>query len=319
MNLASLFSVRDNLDRAYEFFWRRTSPHTIPRGELLRPVPDEELARIEITWPSTYVWEPRRILGDQVRDALRRFVTVREAEVPQPWDHVVTCEIAIRDRGRWTINVETSDYWELNEAAARAVPLHFKMEYLLGGYPGFDNVIPVSYTNADARIYNYLPRLRAMRDRLPPLFQVYGRYGLSLEKRRKPMAILGSATRFAFYGGTGKVRYSRYLREAARARVCIDLPSMSSMTFRLIDLLAIGSCIVGPPHTNQLLAPFVNGEHVLYCRPDYEDLEDVVARVLGDPALQRKLVTGSRAFFDRYAHRDQAASWLLSHCLERLQ
>src|SRR5690606_14672704 len=142
-------------------------------------------------------------------------------------------------------------------------------------------------------------------DTATPRYQVAGRYGLSMEKRRKPLEILRASTRFELYGGEGKVRYSRYLRETALARVCIDLPSMSSITFRMIDYLAIGTCIVGPPHTNQMQVPFEEGVHVAYCKPDYSDLEDVCAYYLEHEDERRRLIANSRAFFDRYLHRDQ--------------
>jgi hypothetical protein len=156
-----------------------------------------------------------------------------------------------------------------------------------------------------------------MRDELPPLYEVYGRYGLSMEKRRRPLEILQTTRAFSFYGGTGKVRYSAYLREMARARICIDLPSMSSIPFRVIDLLAVGSCSVGPPHTNQLLRPLENGVHVTYCKPDYSDLEEVCVALLKDDDRRRQLVANSRAFFDAYVHRDQQTSFYLHHMLER--
>jgi hypothetical protein len=214
--------------------------------------------------------------------------------------------------------VETSDYAALNEAAYENAALYFKMEYDKNGYGNRDRLLPGGYTPNDLSLYRYLPRLRKLRDEKPPRYEVSGRYGLSLEKRRLPIEILRRSTRFRYYGGEGKVRYSRYLREVARSKVCIDLPSMSSVTFRMIDYLAIGSCIVGPPHTNLMIKPFVPGVHVAYCRPDYSDLEDICLYYLNHEAERRALVRRSREFFDTYLHPDQLGAYYVHHILARL-
>jgi hypothetical protein len=38
--------------------------------------------------------------------------------------------------------------------------------------------------------------------------------------------------------------YTQYLREIADSRVCIDLPGEGPFTYRLVEYLAIGSCII---------------------------------------------------------------------------
>jgi hypothetical protein len=234
-------------------------------------------------------------------------------DLPQPYDRVVNFEVVV-ERQRRLVMIETSDYPELNERAHSDADLHFKMEYSIAGYGPRDRLLPGGYVPADPSLFRYLGFLRRLRDDARALYEVYGRYGLSLEKRRTPMAILRNSTRFAFYGGEGKVRYSRYLQELARAQICIDLPSMSSITFRMIDSLAIGSCIVGPPHTNQMQVPFVDGMHVAYCAPDYSDLEEVCANLLADESTRRSMIANSRAFFDRYLHPTQLGAYYLHHC-----
>lgn len=318
MNWSSLLSPRVWAHRAHERVWQLApgAPcDPVTRNWIVDP---DALAATVVRWPTTYQWKPRRILGDQILSALRRHVRVELRDVPQRYHGVINFEVDI-DGKRHRVNVETSDYPELNETAYADAELHFKMEYRLEGYGERDRLLPGSYVNADRVIYRYLPRLRRMRDQLPPAFQVYGRYGLSMEKRRRPLEILRNSSRFDFAGGEGKVRYSRFLEEVARARVCIDLPSMSSITFRMIDYLAIGTCIVGPPHTCQLLHPFVDGVHVAYCRADYSDLEEVCAHYLEHDEERAELVRNSRAFFDAYVHRDQLASYYLYHCIQRLR
>jgi hypothetical protein len=279
----------------------------------------EALASVIVRWPNarSYPWAPGRAPGNQVRDAFRRFVRVSVEDIRQRFDGVITFEV-LRNGRRLRVNLEATDYAPLNEAAYRACDLHFKMEHQLEGYGERDHLLPGGYINNDAVIYSYLPRLRALRDHARPLYDVYGRFGLSLEKRRRPMEILKASRRFRFYGGEGTVRYRRFLEEAARSRVCIDLPSVSSITFRMVDYLAIGSCIVGPPHTNRLLMPFEDRVHCAYCRPDYSDLEDVCEYFVTHEEERRALVRNSRAFFDAWVHRDQLTSYYLHHCLARL-
>lgn len=307
-------SPRQWWDKGFEFLWSRWPAHSIDRVRLTWKVDPAAIADTVIRWPTHYQWEPRRIWGDQIWKALSRFVRVDHVDIPQVFDRVITAEALIGGR-RIVFNVETSDYAPLNEDAYAACDLHFKMEYSLEGYGERDHLLPGGYLNNDAAVYSYLPRLRYIRDRLPPLHDVHGRYGLSMEKRRRPMEILRASTAFRFYGGEGKVRYSRYLTEVARSRVCIDLPSMSSIPFRVLDYLAIGTCAVGPPHTNQLLRPLKPGVHVAYCRPDYSDLEEVCLHYLEHDEERLELVRNSRAFFDAYVHRDQMASFYLTALL----
>lgn len=314
--LAANAHPRSLLDRGIELAWR-TLPGPPPIAPPLTwPVDRDALRDVTIRWPHVE-WKARRLIGEQVRFWLGRYVRTVDADIPQRFDRVITFEVDIAGR-RHQVMVETSDYAELNEDAYAAAPLYFKMEFAKDGYGDRDRLLPGGYTPNDLAIYRYLPRLRRLRDEAPPLYEVSGRYGLSMEKRRRPMEILRHSTRFTYYGGEGKVRYSRYLREVARSRVCIDLPSMSSVTFRMIDYLAIGTCIVGPPHTNRMIEPFEDGVHVAYCQPDYSDLEAVCARLLDDDAARRALVRNSRAFFDRNLHPDQLGAYYLHHILEHL-
>jgi hypothetical protein len=115
-------------------------------------------------------------------------------------------------------------------------------------------------------------------------------------------------------GGQTKVRYGSFLREVARSRICIDLPSYSPITFRLIDYLAIGCCVIGPPHQSRLHVPLEDRVHVVYCKPDYSDLEELCVHYLSHDVERRRLVEASRRFFDTYLRREQLAAYYLSCC-----
>jgi hypothetical protein len=304
------------MDQGLELAWRFFPGAEGPQPALRWPVSHHALRHVVVRWP-WIEWKARRMIGAHVRFWLSRYVRTVDAEIAQPYDRVINFEVDIRGR-RHTVMVETSDYPELNETAYENAELYFKMEFASAGYGDRERLLPGGYTPNDLAIYRYLPRLRALRDHAPPLYEVSGRYGLSMEKRRKPLEILRGSSRFSYYGGEGKVRYSRYLREVARSKVCIDLPSMSSVTFRMIDYLAIGSCIVGPPHTNTLIEPLVDGEHVAYCKPDYSDLEDVCLHYLEHDDERRRLIRNSRAFFDTVLHPRQLGAYYVHHMIERL-
>ena len=314
--LAMYSHPRTWLDKGVELAWRALPGPPAPRPRPTWPVDREALQDVVVRWPWVE-WKARRMIGVQVRHWLSHYVETVDAPIAQPYDRVIAFEVDIRGR-RHRVMVETSDYAELNEAAYADSELYFKMEFAKDGYGDRERLLPGGYTPNDLAIYRYLPRLRAMRDQEPPLYDVSGRYGLSMEKRRIPMEILRNSKRFSFYGGEGKVRYSRYLREVARSKVCIDLPSMSSVTFRMIDYLAVGTAIVGPPHTNRMIEPFIDGVHVAYCQPDYSDLEDVCVRLLDDENRRRELVRNSRAFFDTYLHPVQLGAYYAHHILRVL-
>jgi hypothetical protein len=314
--LAMYSHPRNWLDKGVELAWRAFPGPSVAPPKLTWPVDREALQDVVVRWPWVE-WKARRMIGVQVRHWLSHYVKTVDAEIPQPYERVIVFEVDVRGR-RHRVMVETSDYADLNESAYADAELYFKMEFAKEGYGNRDRLFPGGYTPNDLAIYRYLPRLRRMRDEEPPLYEVSGRYGLSMEKRRVPMEILRNSKRFSFFGGEGKVRYSRYLREVARSKVCIDLPSMSSVTFRMIDYLAIGTVIVGPPHTNKMIEPFVDGVHVSYCKPDYSDLEDVCVRLLEDEQKRRELIRNSRTFFDTYLHPVQLGAYYTHHMMRVL-
>jgi hypothetical protein len=86
---------------------------------------------------------------------------------------------------------------------------------------------------------------------------VYGRFNLSpsAETRGWAVSLLREQKAFTYKGGTEFRRYLECLVEVAEAKVCIDLPGYGDFCFRLIDYLAIGSCVIGPRPSTRLHAP----------------------------------------------------------------
>ena len=312
MNVQSLLSPQYWTGRAIDTYWRWQAAPQEAGVALTWPIDRELLKDVVITWPAVYEWAPFWNWGEQLRVALARFVETQVGDVPQPYRGVIVFMLTHRGR-RFRVNVEVSDYLDLNEQAYDHADLHFKMQYRLEGYGARDPLVPGGYLNNHSDIYAFLPHLRALRDTAPPLYDVHGRFGLSFEVRRKALEILRSTTAFRFFGGQTKVRYGSFLREVARARICIDLPSYSPITFRLVDYLAIGSCVIGPPHGSQLHVPLEDRVHVVYCKPDYSDLEALCLQYLSDEGDRLALIENSRRFFDQSSPR--SASRLLLESL----
>ncbi len=132
------------------------------------------------------------------------------------------------------------------------------------------------------------------------------------------MSALARQDRFAFHGSLGTVLYVESLCEAARSRVCVDLPGRGYFCYRLADYLAIGSCVVAVPHRNRLHVPLVDGVQIGFSAPDGSDFVDRCAYYLEHADEQASLVRGSREYFDRYLHPAQLGAYYLVTTLERL-
>jgi Glycosyl transferases group 1 len=164
-----------------------------------------------------------------------------------------------------------------------------------------------------------VPVLRAIRTHGRQRFDVYGRFGLlygGQALRRHAFDLLSERSDFGhevslfrYPGGPDKVPYRRYLFEVARAKVCIDLPGKGDLTTRLIDYLAIGSCVVRPPPHARLPDGLIDGVHVVYCAPDLSDLGDICAELVRDTSARELIAENARDYFDRHLHREQIAHY----------
>jgi hypothetical protein len=171
-----------------------------------------------------------------------------------------------------------------------------------------------------ATIYWYLPYLRALRDRHDYSYDVYGRFGMrfAADVRSRAMTLLREQSRFRFEGGGTTVSRAAFLKEIARARVCIDLPGNGDFCHRLVSYLAVGSCVVGARPGNRLHVPLEDGTHVSWAQEDLGDLVDLCAYYLEDDDARERMAMESRRFFDRYLHPDSLAVYYLRTCLDRI-
>jgi hypothetical protein len=303
----------------------------------LRPAPSEaapptwpldhaRLNEMRIRWPAQYrsrtaglqpLDESRiaRRLGS-LRHAAGDLVPSRIAEIDQPYASVVLAEIDVEGR-TYEIAIDQSPYLDIKEEAAERCLVYFKRHFRNEGYP-LDNVVPGGFAPLKHEaLHRHLGRLRRWDDRR---HDVYARFSphFAPQVRGPILELLTEQDRFHFEGGTQLTMYTEYLRDIASSRVCIDVPGEGPLSYRLVEYMAVGACIVAYPHGAQLHVPLVDREHIVYTKPDLSDLVDLCARYIGDPAERDRLIANSRDYFDRYLHRDQLAAYHLHTVLERV-
>jgi hypothetical protein len=270
---------------------------------------------VSVRWPTAYEWTPAAKWVDGLRAGLSSRVPVSGGEIDQPYEGAVLIEVDLDGRRHW-VAIDYFDGDRLLDDVAANCALIFKMQYRVGGY---DNarVVPGGYVPARPHLDRYLPALRHLSDRAAPLYDVYGRFGLSYatEYRRAAVEALQAQNRFGYEGSLKILPYAAYLREAARSRVCLDLPGNGDMCHRLVDYLAIGCCVVRPEPLTVLPQELTDGLNIRYFRRDLSDLVDVCAELVADPARCREIGLAAREYYDRYLQTDQLSGYYLDRCV----
>lgn len=263
----------------------------------------------QVFWPERYEWRNASTWVQPLREGLKSFTSVQLREVAQPYKGIVMLEVSYADRPPVSVAVDYYDYTFVNDECLAEVAVYFKMQYLRGGY-GDPRVIPGGYVASNSSIYDHYGRLRALA-RHGPKYDVYGRFGteFSSELRRSAVQRLQRESRFQYAGGTSLVSHAQSMREATRARVCVDLPGNGPLCHRLVDYLAIGACVIAPRHAAVLHTELRDGEHIVYCREDLADLEDLCAHYVEDEQARRSIAAGAARFFDEHLNRPQLAAY----------
>jgi hypothetical protein len=277
-----------------------------------------ELERTRVIWPSQYEWpDADRWLGSLVT-GLRAHVPVDLEPLPQTYRHVAVFQLE-RNGKRHAVAVDYRDSSELDDDCRRSVDLYFKLQFRLAGY-GDPLVVPGGFPPSWPRLYSYLGRLRGIRDRRNFTSDVYGRFtgGWAVETRSRAVELLRRQNVFRYRGGFEVVRYNRYLAEVAGAKVCIDLPGIGDLCFRLLDYLAIGSCVIGPRPGARLHAPLTDGENVVYCADDLSDLVDLCEHYVRHDDERERIAGAARAHFDRCLEQTQWAAYYLRTAADAL-
>jgi len=300
-----------------EALWRLrpSSVEALPPSWPLEP---NRLERMLIVWPRTYDWPHAHRWLDTLLSGLQTHVSVRFAELSQPYHHVVLFHLEL-DGSRHEVAIDYADRPELNDECRGRCPLYFKMQFLDEGY-GDRSVVPGGFPPSWASIYGYLGRLRRMRARADFSTDVYGRFSTAWaeETRHRAVRLLGEQEAFRYQGGFEMVRYSRYLAEVAQAKICIDLPGKGDLCFRLIDYLSIGSCVIGPQPSTRLHAPLRHGVNIVYCADDLSDLVPLCEQYLTREEERESIAQAARAHFDRYLESTQWAAYYLHTAVQRL-
>jgi hypothetical protein len=215
--------------------------------------------------------------------------------------------------------IDQSDYLDfVNEEWADRCIVYFKMQYDANGYTD-SQIVPGGFIPHSGDIYNYLCHIRPKQDPRSYSCDVYSRFSLQFaeEFRRKLHSTL-SAAPFTYIGGPSKVRYSRFLREAVRSKICIDVPGNADVCCRLVDYLAIGACVIGFKPRTKFHVPLVDGKHIIFAKPDLSDLTNLCEQFLHNIEQREQIAKNARNFFDQYLHRDQIAAYYLNTFFKRV-
>lgn len=287
----------------------------MPAAAATWPVAPDLSRRLSVRWPTSYEWAPAAKWVDGLRAEISARVPVSTAEIDQRYEGAVLIEVEFDGR-RHRVAIDYFDSDRLLDEVVASCALIFKMQYRSGGY-GNPRVVPGGYVPSRPHLARYVPTLRHLRDRSAPLYEVYGRFGITYatEYRRTAVQALSAQTRFQYEGSLKLLPYAAYLREAAQSRVCIDLPGNGDMCHRLIEYLAIGCCVVRPAPLTQLPVKLTDGLNIRYAQRDLSDLVDVCAELVGDPARATGIALAARDYYDRYLVGTQLAGYYLDRCM----
>jgi glycosyl transferase family 1 len=264
---------------------------------------EQHRPRAIVRWPVRYEHPLAAVFLRPVREGLERVASVHEAAVPQEHEGIVLIEVDRGDGAR-RVAIDYHDLTLVNRECAATVDTYFKFQYQRGGYPGLPNVLPGGYVTDKPFLYAHWCRLRRMRLRTPPSSEVFGRFGLlySGPVREAALALLRSDRRIAYAGGTRRTHHTRYLREMARARVCVDLPGQGPLCCRLVESLAMGCLIVAPRHAAELPVPLRDGVEIVYCREDLADLVGLCLAYARDEGARAPVEAAAARYFDEHLH-----------------
>jgi hypothetical protein len=273
---------------------------------------------VEVVWPEAYSWPLFAAWVDSLRAGFAALTTVTSG--PEPLNLRDVVSVQFRHRGRtYIIGIDVGDLSSIPPENPGRFFLYFKMQFDKGGYP-WPNVVPGGFVPYGNRIYDVLGPVRRLRDAGRFRYDVHGRFGTGagFDRRSGVIEALAAQHDFRFEGGFRLMRHAAFLTEVARSRICIDLPGKGDFCFRLIDYMAVGTCIVAWPHGNRLPVPLEDGRDIIFTEPNGPAVVDACRRLLADPGRIDSLARESRATFDRLLHRSQLASYYLGCFLDRV-
>jgi hypothetical protein len=285
--------------------WTATAGNVRWRRQGSCPAPSRQESREAVTvrWPLSYEHPIAAFFVRPIREGFESVATVVAADIPQAHKGIVVIEIDHGDGPR-RVALDYYDFTLVNAECAAEVDAYFKLQYQRGGYPGLENVWPGGYVTDKPFLYAHWCRLRALRIGARPASEVFGRYGLRFGGPIRTTAIerLRSDGRFEYSGGTRRTHHTRYLREMARARVCVDLPGQGPFCCRLVEGLAMGCLIVAARHAAEMPVELRDGVELVYCREDLSDLADLCAAYADDESSRAPIEAAAARYFDEHLH-----------------
>jgi len=294
-----------------------------PAADAAWRVDPEELQRFEIRWPTTLQWRFGWAWVAPLFYGFTARTKVTVEDIPQRLTGTTVIEVHRAGRS-YRVGLNCSDYPELTHfdnksGADEGLALEFKMQYLKGGY-GIANIVPGGFVSDTALVDWYARGPQRQRNRQQFYYDVYGRFGLKFatEIRKAAIRELTSQSRFKFFGGGAKVGYRPFLREIARSRVCLDLPGNGPLCFRLVNYLAVGACIVSPPHAAVMPEPLVDRKHIVYTRPDMSDLVDLCEHYVNDTTAREQIAQEAQRYYRRHLYWRSLSDYYLRTMLDKL-
>jgi hypothetical protein len=294
-----------------------------PAADAAWRVGAQSLPGLEIRWPTRLGWAQTWTWIEPLYYGFKSRTTVVHRDIPQHLKGAAVIEVC-RSGRTYRVALNCSDYPQLIHlgqatGANEGLALEFKMQYLKGGY-GIANIVPGGYV-ADSMLVDWHARgPRRERDRQRFLFDVYGRFGLQFatEVRAAVISALSSQSRCRFFGGGNKVGYREFLHEVARSRVCLDLPGNGPFCFRLVNYLAVGACVVSPPHPTEMPEPLIDRKHIVYTKPDMSDLVELCNHYSREADAREAVMRAGREYYRRHLYWRSLSDYYLSTMLNRL-
>jgi hypothetical protein len=282
-------------------------------------VADDELGDVTVYWPKQLEWAHSWAWVSHLYYGLKRRLPVKHQEIPQHFRGPVSIRVRIGARVH-PVALSYSDYIDIENDRVDEHDIVFKMQFKTGGY-GDRRIVPGGYTTESLWIHALLPGLRRMRHSRAPQHEVYGRFGLGFAKEIRSQALeaLSSQKRFRFTGSDRIVGYREFLREVARAGICIDLPGNGPLCFRLVNYLAIGACVVAYPHGCDFPVPLEDRRHIAYASPDLSDLVDLCDYYMMNQDAREAMRQSSADYYDRHLSASSLTSYYLRTIIDRLR
>jgi hypothetical protein len=287
-------------------------------AELTWPIPDHVAPRLTVLWPRRYSWANAPRWVEPIRRGITHHIAVRSAEIPQDRGNIVHLIFTDGD-SCLKVGIDYDDPSDLH-GSAPSLDLYFKLQYRRGGYE-YSHVVPGGYVSQKAGVYKYVDRWREWRENQQNHFEVLGRFGLQAggaDVRRGILQRMNEQRRFSFEGGTTRTTSWEHMQDLCRSKVCLDAPGRGELCFRLVECLAIGSCIVGPTLENELHVPLQDGIHHVRVSRNLSDLVETCEMLLESPDKRAKLTTAAMDYFDRYLRLEQIGGYYIDQCVRAL-